>query len=146
LIVLQSAIQIGGVPAAVAVYALNVLVIAATGHAMSRLIPGVTPGMIMEMPGYRPPAIGMLGRKVWFRVREFVVVAWPLLIAGSVILGIAEWLQWTSFVDRLLQPLTVALGLPMTVGTVLVFGILRKELAPVMLMQAIGTTHVLTVL
>jgi ferrous iron transport protein B len=38
------------------------------------------------------------------------------------------------------------LGLPAAVGMTLVFGILRKELTLVMLVQALGTTHLDTVM
>ena len=48
--------------------------------------------------------------------------------------------------NALLRPLTVLLGLPETVGTTLVFGILRKELTLLMLFQALGTTQVLSVM
>ena len=50
-------------------------------------------------------------------------------------------------INALLSPLTVVLlGLPVAVGMTLVFGILRKELTMVMLIQALGTTQVDTVM
>jgi ferrous iron transport protein B len=46
-----------------------------------------------------------------------------------------------------LSPLTVTLlGLPAAVGLTLIFGILRKELTLVMLVQALGTAQVNTVM
>ena len=50
------------------------------------------------------------------------------------------------YVNAGLSPLTALLGLPAVVGTTLIFGVLRKELALIMLTQAIGTTEILTVL
>ena len=38
------------------------------------------------------------------------------------------------------------LGLPEVVGTTLIFGILRKELSMIMLIQALGTPHILSVM
>jgi ferrous iron transport protein B len=38
------------------------------------------------------------------------------------------------------------LGLPAVVGTTLIFGILRKELSMLMLVQALGTTDILSVM
>jgi ferrous iron transport protein B len=38
------------------------------------------------------------------------------------------------------------LGLPRAVGLTLIFGVLRKELSLLMLMQALGTTHVASVM
>lgn len=100
----------------------------------------------MEVPRYQWPSWRSVGRKLWFRLREFVLVAWPLLIVGSVVLGGVEYIQWTSAVNTVLSPLTWLLGLPPVVGMTLVFGVLRKELSLIMLVQALGTTNVLSVL
>ncbi|HFE52232.1 MAG TPA: ferrous iron transport protein B, partial [Bacteroidetes bacterium] len=48
--------------------------------------------------------------------------------------------------NELFSPLTALLGLPAVVGVTLVFGILRKELSLIMLVQALGTTNVPDVL
>jgi len=45
-----------------------------------------------------------------------------------------------------LAPLTWLLGLPSAVGTTLIFGVLRKELALVMLRQALDTPNVAAVM
>jgi len=50
------------------------------------------------------------------------------------------------YFNRFLSPLTHLLGLPFSVGTTLIFGLLRKELSLIMLTQALGTTQVLTVM
>jgi ferrous iron transport protein B len=88
------------------------------------------------------PSLKVMTRKVWFRLREFVVLSWPLLIAGSAVLGLAEYWHWDHAINAALSPLTRALGLPIAVGTTLVFGLLRKELSMVMLVQALGTTQI----
>jgi ferrous iron transport protein B len=52
-----------------------------------------------------------------------------------------------AVINRGLSPLTVTLlGLPLAVGTTIVFGVLRKELSLMMLVQALGTTAVATVM
>ncbi|HEX9759926.1 MAG TPA: nucleoside recognition domain-containing protein, partial [Candidatus Acidoferrales bacterium] len=78
----------------------------------------------------------------WLRMREFVVVSWPILAVGSLVLGLLEFWGWDRFVNVVFAPLTSLLGLPEAVGTTLVFGVLRKELSMLMLMQALGTTNV----
>jgi ferrous iron transport protein B len=50
------------------------------------------------------------------------------------------------YFNRFLSPLTHLLGLPVSVGTTLIFGLLRKELSLIMLTQTLGTTQVLTVM
>ena len=84
--------------------------------------------------------------KTWLRLREFVVVAWPVLIAGSILLSLAEHCHWDTAVNHSLAPFTTLLGLPEVVGTTLIFGILRKELSMIMLVQALGTPNVLSVM
>jgi ferrous iron transport protein B len=79
--------------------------------------------------------------------KEFITIAWPLLVLSSMVLGLLEWAHAASTVNALLAPLTVTLlGLPAAVGMTLIFGILRKELTLVMLVQALGTSQLYTVL
>ena len=126
---------------ALLLYVLNVVVIAVAGKILSRYMPDVSPGMILEMPNYRLPQFSAVMRKVWFRLREFVLIAWPILIAGSVILSLLEYFQLDERINGILSFFTSGLlGLPSAVGITLIFGILRKELAIIMLVQALGTS------
>lgn len=129
-----------GPSAAFALYLFNLLIIALTGRVLSRLVPEDTPGLILEMPPYRVPTLRNVASKAWFRVREFVVEAWPLLIAGSAILAALNYFDLSHFFNGVIRPFTWIMGLPAEVGVPLVFGILRKELSLVMLAQAVGTT------
>ena len=131
---------------ALGIYVLNLVVVAITGAILTRLMPEVTPGLILEMPVYRVPTLKTVVAKGYYRIKEFVTVAWPVLIAGSVILSVLEYFKLEVIVNNLLSPLTWILGLPASVGTTLIFGVLRKELALVMLRQALGTTNVASVL
>jgi len=85
-------------------------------------------------------------KKTWLRLKDFIVIAWPLLIVGSGVLSLTEYYGLTDGINRLLSPITTLLGLPIQVGMTLVFGVLRKELSMLMLFQALGTHDVLTVL
>ena len=125
---------------ALLIYLFNLVVIAFTGRFLSRLIPDVTPGLILEIPVYRLPTMRAVLNKTWFRAREFVVEAWPILIVGSVVLAILDRLNFSQWFNALTRPITWFLGLPATVGVPLIFGILRKELSLIMLRQALGVT------
>lgn len=125
---------------ALLIYIFNLFVIAITGRLLSNMLPEDSPGMILEMPVYRMPTLRSVTRKTWYRAREFIVEAWPLLIIGSIILAVLNYLNYAQFFNTLVRPLTWALGLPVEVGVPLIFGILRKELSLVMLGQAFGTT------
>jgi ferrous iron transport protein B len=104
-------------------------------------MPEDTPGLILEMPTYRMPTLKNVTGKAWFRVREFVIEAWPLLIVGSAILAALNFYNAAVAFNWLVRPLTWSLGLPSEVGVPLIFGILRKELSLVMLGQALGTVN-----
>jgi ferrous iron transport protein B len=132
---------------ALLLYVLNILVIAASGKILSRYMPDTSPGMILEMPSYKVPELSTVVRKIWFRLREFVVIAWPILIAGSLVLSLLEYLRLSGLINGFLSPFTSGLlGLPPEVGITLIFGILRKELTLIMLVQALGTNQFATVM
>ncbi len=127
--------------AALGIYFFNILVIAITGRIITYFIPEDSPGLILEMPVYRLPTLRTVTAKVWFRVREFIFEAWPLLIIGSIVLAGLKYYSITQYLDILFRPFTWMLGLPSAVGTPLIFGIFRKELSLIMLAQALGTIN-----
>ncbi len=132
--------------AALAVYVLNIIIIIISGKVMSYLLPEVTPGMILEIPTYHIPSLKVALAKTWLRMKEFIFVAWPLLVAGSTILSLLKYFKADVLINKFFSPLTLLLGLPIVVGTTLVFGILRKELSMLMLIQALGTNNIISVM
>ena len=131
---------------AVLIYFYNILVIAVTGRIITMFLPEDSPGLILEMPIYRMPTLKSITAKAWFRIREFVFEAWPILILGSMALALLNYYQITPYFDNIFRPFTWALGLPSEVGTPLIFGIFRKELSLIMLGQALGTMDFAAVL
>jgi ferrous iron transport protein B len=132
---------------ALAVYLLNIVVVVSIGSILAQRSKVRSPGLILEMPDLRLPTVRTLLAKTWLSLKEFITVAWPLLIGSSAVLGLLEWLHADAVVNTVLAPLTVAaLGLPAAVGVSLVFGVLRKELTLVMLVQALGTAQVASVM
>jgi ferrous iron transport protein B len=128
---------------ALGIYVLNIIVVALSGAVLARIWPEISPGMLMEVPAYRVPGLKVVALKTWWRLREFVLMAFPLLVVGSVLLSLVDFYGWQHGINAALSPLTALLGLPRSVGLTLIFGVLRKELSLLMLMQALGTTHVL---
>jgi ferrous iron transport protein B len=131
---------------ALGIYVMNVAVVVLAGHALRHIWPEVSPGMLMEVPPYRRPAAKVVLMKTWWRLREFVLVAVPLLVVGSAAMSAIDYFGWEHAINTGLLPLTALLGLPKAVGLTLIFGVLRKELSLLMLMQSLGTTHVLTMM
>jgi ferrous iron transport protein B len=124
---------------ALAIYLFNLFVIALTARVLNMFIPDDSPGLILEMPVYRVPTVRTVSNKAWWRIREFIVEAWPLLIVGSITLSILNFINAAIYLNTLVRPLSWVLGLPGEVGVPLIFGILRKELSLVMLGQALGS-------
>ena len=135
-----------GGTAAFLIYLFNFVIIAFSGVALSKLMPEATPGMMLEIPAYQMPKFSTVLRKTWFRLKEFIVIAWPLLILGSAILSLADYFNWMPIINKIVSPITNILGLPVQTGTTLIFGILRKELSMLMLYQAMGTNDLLSVM
>jgi len=136
-----------GIPYAIALYLFDLLLIYLTGLITNRYLPGRSPGLIMEIPGYRLPAWGPTLRQTWARIKDFVYVAFPIIIGGSLLLELLRLTHLIEYIGRLFDPLVVGwLGLPSIAGLVLIFGILRKELALIMLAAYSGTTNFAAIL
>ena len=127
-------------------YIINLVVIALVGKWMTKLLPRVTPGLILEIPSYKVPSLRVIGAKMWLRIREFLRYAMPILVLGSVVMSLLEHFDVSRYLNAAVLPITWSLGLPLALGVPLVFGIFRKELSLVMLFAALGTTQVASVL
>ncbi len=127
---------------ALGVYFFNLLVIGVLGRLSTFLLPEVSPGLLMEIPEYRLPTWKNVARKSWHSLKEFVVIAWPILIVGSLVLSLLKYYGFETYVNEACRPFTALLGLPAAVGVTLLFGIMRKELSLIMLTEALGTTHI----
>ncbi|MCK5148388.1 ferrous iron transport protein B [bacterium] len=138
-------IYMGGT-AAMLIYLANFIVLGVLASILSRVMPEVSPGMLFEMPAYQRPTLNKALHKTWFRLKDFFTIAWPLLILGSIILALIEYLGMEELINGLVLPITSILGLPRIVGLTLIFGVLRKELSMLMLFQALGTQQVSDVL
>lgn len=127
---------------AVSIYVLEVLIIAVVGWILGKGLPGQKSGFIMEMTPLRKPELKSTLRKTWMKSREFLYIAFPLLLVGSAFLGVADALGLLSIFQDFVEPISVGLlGLPAFAATALVFGILRKEMALQILAVLAGTAN-----
>ncbi len=123
-------------------YIMNIVVVALIGFVISRFFKGPSPGLILEIPELRRPSLVSVGKKVWLQLFSFIKFAWPLLVAGSVVLSLLTWIGATPIINKVLSPLVrLGLGLPQELGVTLVFGFLRRELSLIMMLQALGTDY-----
>ncbi len=123
---------------ALVIYIFVLLVIAATGKAISLFLakPG---GLIMEIPDLKVPSLRNALVNSGRQLKEFLFTVVPLLLLGSVAMSLLGRLNLSARIDALFSPLVNGiLGLPAKLGTTLVFGFFRKELIVIMAKQALG--------
>ncbi|MEM2087807.1 MAG: ferrous iron transport protein B [Thermoproteota archaeon] len=136
-----------GIQWALTLYAFNLLVIFLLGRLAFKILPGEPTGLIMEMPDYRLPHLKTVLSQTWFRLLEFLKIAFPLIIVSTLTVKLLDILGLLKGFTNLLSPVTTAwLGLPVETGITLLFGVLRKELALIMLNSLLGATDLSQVL
>jgi ferrous iron transport protein B len=136
-----------GIQWALALYLFNLVIIFALGRIAYKTLPEEPVALIMEMSDYRVPHLKTVAKQTWFRLKEFIKLAFPLIIVGSLAVKLLEVLNLLEPVGVLLSPVTVSwLGLPAVTGVTFVFGVLRKELTLIMLATLLGTTNFAQVL
>jgi ferrous iron transport protein B len=128
--------------AALGFYVFNILLVAVLGRVITLFAKSPSPGLILEIPSLKAPSLRNMFRKTYFQLKSFLGFAWPLLIAGSVVLSVLQSFHADRTINAALSPLVVkGLGLPQELGVTLVFGFLRKELSLIMMLQALGVGY-----
>ncbi|MCP8307921.1 MAG: ferrous iron transport protein B [archaeon] len=106
------------------------LLIGFVGLSLNKLLKGESSSLIMEVSSFSTPSINTVLKKTWFRFKDFVLVAFPIVTIGSLILGALYETKLLWIISEPLTPIiTGFLGLPMVAGLALILGVLRKELA-----------------
>ncbi|MCE8424179.1 MAG: ferrous iron transport protein B [Candidatus Methanoperedens sp.] len=115
---------------AIAIYIIVLALVFLVGIGLNRVMPGSSTGLVMEMFPFRAPILSNIFKKTWQRFKDFIFVAFPIVVVGSLVLG---GLYETGYLWKLAAPLSPVvegwLGLPAVAGLTLIFAILRKELA-----------------
>ncbi|MGA2762201.1 MAG: ferrous iron transport protein B [Spirochaetia bacterium] len=129
-VILGALASLAGWQWGIAVFLLMGLLVAGVGVGLNKVMPGESSGLVMEMFPFRMPSLKSITIKTWFRFKDFIFVATPIVLGGSLLLGA---LYETGLIWKLSGPLAPVmegwLGLPAVAGLTLIFAILRKELA-----------------
>ena len=114
----------------VAVFLLSGLLILGSGAGLNAIMPGQSSGLVMEMFPFRMPSLRTIAIKTWFRFKDFIFFALPIVLVGSLVLGTLYETGWIWKLSGPLAPVMEGwLGLPAVAGLTLIFAVLRKELA-----------------
>ena len=129
---------------ALLIYLIVLLLIFAVGYVLGKFLPGESTGLIMEMPEYRLPQFKNVWKKTWMRVKDFIGIAFPLIIIGSAVLGLLKVYGILEIITKPFSPIINSwLMLPSIAGITLIYGILRKEMALELLFVLGGSSSLL---
>ena len=129
-----------GLSAVIGIYLFDLVLVFGLGRIAFKVLPGDPVGLIMEMPDYKKPSAKTIALKTWSRTKDFVYVAFPIIIVGSIIIeafSLSGLMPY--FVSGASPVMTLWLGLPAVAAIPLIFGILRKELTLVLLSTAMAS-------
>lgn len=118
---------------AILIYALDFVFIFLVGLLLNRYLKGTGAGLIMEMPKYRAPVLGVIIKQTGVRLKEFFTFATPIIVVANTLMEGLIILNLLPYLEVIVKPFAWILGLPTLATLTLIFGALRKELTLIML-------------
>jgi ferrous iron transport protein B len=98
------------------------------GWLASRMLPGESSELVIELPPLRWPTLGNVLNKTLGRVEWYLREAVPLFVVGTVILFVADRVGALGWIARMGEPVMAGLlGLPPASATAFVAGFLRRD-------------------
>jgi ferrous iron transport protein B len=132
---------------ALLLYILSFFIIFLIGKIAQFINKSESPGLIMEIPPIRVPSLNVIIKSTYFKLKDFIIYAIPLIIAGSALLEILNQANLLVSIENFFSPLFSGfLGLPSFTVIPIIFGILRKELGIIMLATFGGSANLSTIL
>ncbi len=137
--------QRGGKYVAIVFFTLFSLIVI-KGLILNKVLKGVSPEILVEIPPYRIPQIQAVIKKLWMRLSGFLGEALPFVLLGVLFVNILYMLKIMDFFAYLFTPVLTGLwGLPKEAISALIFGFLRKDVAVGMLGSLNLTTKQLVI-
>jgi len=104
------------------------------GILLKLIFKGESPEIFTEIPSYRIPYFPALMKKLWMRVKWFIIEATPFVLLGVFIANLFYSLGIFNFLAKIIGPVVVyVLSLPAEATIALLLGFLRKDIAVGML-------------
>lgn len=129
------------IPVMLLVFFISILALLIAGLIMDRILQGVLPPVVMELPELLLPRGSVLAKKVWVRIKTFMITGELPMIAA---IGVAAVLYETGVMaafGTVLTPLVTGwLLMPEEAAIPLILGLLRRELAVLPLIDMQLTT------
>lgn len=119
----------------VGVYLVLFALIIILGLLMNRFAKGYSPEFLLEIPPYRFPPVATLFRKLFLRIKGFVIEAVPVVMLGVLVINVLIYFRVFDLVTGFFAPVIQGLfGLPKEAVVALIIGFIRKDVAVGMLM------------
>lgn len=100
------------------------------GSILNRLLKGLSPELLIEIPPYRFPPWHSVFQKLGMRIRHFLIEAVPIILTAVLVINILFVFGVFEAVARFTAPvITGILGLPKEAITGIVIGFIRKDAA-----------------
>ena len=146
-IILGTVGRFAGIWYAILIFLILLSILLILGRLLHRVLRLEPSSLAIEIPELSIPNPRNVIYKTYVRIKDFFIIAFPLLLAGSIVL---ELLAQYGVLDAIVGPFAPFtegfLGLPAVIIIALVFGILRKEMSLQMLVLLFGTTELTVVL
>lgn len=98
------------------------------GAAASRLVPGASSPLLLEIPPMRGPSAANLFKKIWVRLKWYTKEVVPLFIYGTLALYFLDFFGWLAAIERWCAPVVTGfLGLPEKATESFLIGFLRRD-------------------
>ncbi|MDD5568080.1 MAG: ferrous iron transporter B [Candidatus Omnitrophica bacterium] len=117
------------------VYLVLFLVWLVLGVLLNRVLKGVSPELLVEIPPYRIPSFAILWHKLFLRIKGFLIEAIPVVMLGVLIVNILLYFRLFEQFSLIFAPVVKGIfGLPKESAIALIMGFFRKDVAVGMLM------------
>jgi len=124
------------------VYFVLFLVWLIVGFALNKIMKGYSPELLIEIPPYRFPPLAILFKKLYFRIKGFLIEAVPIVLIGIFFVNILYILHVFNFIANITAPIFKhLLGLPKEAVIGIALGFLRKDIAMGMLLPLQMNLH-----
>ncbi|MBN2154685.1 MAG: ferrous iron transport protein B [Candidatus Lokiarchaeota archaeon] len=122
-----------GIGYAFLLYLVNFAAIVVIGKIITILDASIESELIIELHDFRVPNFKVIAKQTWHRSKDFVIIAMPLIVGLGAVMQILIELNLLNPINVALSPISIFLGLPVSVGAFLFYGVFRKELNLVLL-------------
>lgn len=104
------------------------------GLFLNKILKGISPEILVEIPPYRVPQITAVIKKLWMRIFSFLKEALPFVLVGVLFVNMLYTLKIIDSLAIVFAPILTGLwGLPKEAISALLIGFLRKDIAVGML-------------